>query len=38
MNDMLTQIEQFGVVLGVAIEDADHALGLGRALLDGGCF
>jgi 2-dehydro-3-deoxyphosphogluconate aldolase/(4S)-4-hydroxy-2-oxoglutarate aldolase len=36
MNDVLTQIEQFGVVPVVAIDDAGHALGLGRALIDGG--
>ena len=36
MNDVLTQIEQFGVVPVVAIDAADHALGLGRALIDGG--
>ncbi len=36
MNEVLNQIEQFGVVPVVAIDDADHALGLGRALLDGG--
>jgi 2-dehydro-3-deoxyphosphogluconate aldolase/(4S)-4-hydroxy-2-oxoglutarate aldolase len=36
MNDVLTQIEQFGVVPVVAIDTVDHALGLGRALIDGG--
>ncbi|MBN1119802.1 MAG: bifunctional 4-hydroxy-2-oxoglutarate aldolase/2-dehydro-3-deoxy-phosphogluconate aldolase [Anaerolineae bacterium] len=36
MNDVLNQIEQFGVVPVVAIENADHAPGLGRALIDGG--
>ena len=36
MNDILIQIEQFGVVPVVAIDAADHALGLGRALIDGG--
>jgi len=36
MNDVLTQIEQFGVVPVVAIDAVDHALGLGRALIDGG--
>ena len=36
MNDILTQIEQFGVVPVVAIDAVDHALGLGRALIDGG--
>jgi 2-dehydro-3-deoxyphosphogluconate aldolase/(4S)-4-hydroxy-2-oxoglutarate aldolase len=36
MNDALNQIEQFGVVPVVAIENADHAPGLGRALIDGG--
>ncbi|MBN1119531.1 MAG: bifunctional 4-hydroxy-2-oxoglutarate aldolase/2-dehydro-3-deoxy-phosphogluconate aldolase [Anaerolineae bacterium] len=36
MNEVLNQIEQFGVVPVVAIDDADHAPDLGRALLDGG--
>ncbi len=36
MNDALNQIEQFGVVPVVAIENADHAPDLGRALIDGG--
>lgn len=36
MNDVLTKIGELGIVPVVKIEDANDAVGLGKALLDGG--